>query len=208
MLNIRTLIGIGTLLLIILGSGFYYWRLEGLLDKTSNTEVFEEDLTQVPLLFRHEAYGVSMTYPANWQLSSPSQKSTTIAQFTPKTDDSLIITPQVKIEVIPAKTNSLEQYTTEYVYQITQLPQMKILDSRPVKFAGGNGHRVVYTVVDPDNGLEQQYLQTWILKADLVYVITYQAAIDDFPNFAEVVEEDMFKSMRINLPDKPKTKDK
>lgn len=206
MLKIRTLIGIGTLLLILFGSGFYYWRLEGLLNKTSETEVFEEEPSQVPLLYRHEAYGVSMTYPADWQLSTPpeTEKSTIIAQFTPKTGDSLIIIPQVKIEVMPAKTNSLEKYTTNHVYQLTQQSQMKILDSRPVKFAGGDGHEVLYTVVDPNNGLEEQYLQTWTLKADLAYILTYQAAIGDFPDFAETVEQDMFNSMQIDVHSKPK----
>jgi hypothetical protein len=71
-----------------------------------------------------------------------------------------------------------------------------------VKLAGKNGHKIIFTTVDPDNGLEQKYLQTWALQDVLAYIITYQATIDDYPNFAEAVEQGMLQSVHIDLNSK------
>lgn len=199
MLDLKTMIGVGSSLLIIIGGGLYYWRLESSLNHTSETELFAVEQTQFPLVYKHQASGVSLTYPPDWQLLPPKQKSTTIAQFIPQKADSLIIAPEVKIEVSPAKTDSLDQHTTNFVYQITKLPQVKIIDSRPVKFVGKNGHKIIYTLVDPNNGLELKYLQAWTIRNNLVYTMTYHAAIEDYPKFVEVVEQDMFKSLQVSL---------
>jgi eukaryotic-like serine/threonine-protein kinase len=206
LLDLKTKVGVGSLLMIIFGGGFYYWRLESSLNKTPEMKLFEEDQAQFPLFYRHEFYGISMTYPPSWKLSSSQQKSPIIAQFIPQKTDSFLIIPEVKIEVKPSKVNSLDQYTTNSVYQITQVPQAKIIDSRPVKLAGKNGHKVIFTTVDPDNGIEQKYLQAWVLQEDLAYIITYQATIDDYPNFAEAVEQDMLQSIHINLNSKSKVR--
>jgi eukaryotic-like serine/threonine-protein kinase len=199
LLDLKTIIGMGSSLLIVLGGGFYYWRLESSLNKTSETELFAQEQTQFPLVYDHQASGVSLTYPHSWRLSLPKQKSYTIAKFIPQKADSLIIAPEVKIEASPTKADSLEQHTTNFVYQITKLPQVKIIDSRPVKFAGQNGHKIIYTLVDPNNALELKYLQAWTIRNNLVYTMTYHAAIDDYPDFVEVVEQDIFKSLQINL---------
>lgn len=199
MLDFKTIIGVGSSLLMIIGGGFYYWRLESSLNQTSETELFVEEQTQSPLVYDHQASGISLTYSPDWQLSPPKQKSTTIAQFVPQKADSFIIAPEVKIEVSPATADSLDQHTTNFVYQITKLPQVKIIDSRPVEFTGKNGHKIIYTLVDPRNGLELKYLQAWTIRNNLVYTMTYHAAIDDYPKFVEVVEQDMFKSLQVNL---------
>jgi eukaryotic-like serine/threonine-protein kinase len=204
MLDLKTMIGVGSSLLIVLGGGLYYWRLESSLNQTSETELFAEEQSQFPLVFDHEASGVSLSYAPSWKLSLPKQKSNSIAQFAPEKADSFIIVPEVKIEVSATQADSLDQHTTNFVYQITKLPQVKIIDSRPVEFAGKNGHKIIYTVVDPNNGLELKYLQAWTIRNNLVYTMTYHAAIDDYSDFVEVVELDMFESLQINLNNKPK----
>lgn len=198
LLDLKTIIGTGTILTIILGGGFYYWQLESSLNKTSEMEMFEADQTQFPLVYRNSIHGISIKYPSSWKLSLPELESATIAQLTPQKDESFLIVPTVEIKVSNAEAESLDQYTTNLVYQITQLPKVKIIDSRPVEFAGNSGHKLLYTKTDPDNGIEQKYLQIWTLKDDQVYAVTYQAAINDYPNFAETVEQDMFKSVQIN----------
>ena len=97
-----------------------------------------------------------------------------------------------------SNTESLEKYTTNEVYQITQLPQAKIIDSRPVSFAGRDGHKIVYTLVNPNNNLEQKYLQIWTLKSDRAYKVSYHATIGDYANFASTVEQEMIPSIKIN----------
>ncbi len=198
LLDIKTIIGAGTLLLILCGTGLYYWRLEHSLSKTSEVEMFEQDRTQFPFLYRNDATGISMKYPSSWKLSQSGSDRGIIAKLTPQKDESYLITPEVSIQVALSNTESLEQYTTKEVYQITKLPQAKIIDSRPVPFAKGAGHKIIYTMVNPDNNLEQKYLQFWTLKGDLAYKATYQATSDDYPNFAPTVEQEMIPSIKIN----------
>lgn len=196
--DIKTIIGAGALLLVIAGAGYYYWRLESSLTQTSEVEMFEQDRTQFPFLFRHDATGVSMKYPSSWKLSQPEQNRGTIAKLTPQKDQSYLIPPQVSIKVELSNTESLEKYTTNEVYQITQLAQAKIIDSRPISFAGGDGHKIIYILVNPDNNLEQKYLQIWTLKSDRAYKVTYHATTGDYPNFASTVEQEMIPSIKIN----------
>ena len=197
LLDFKTIIGAGTLLLVLVGGGFYYWRLESSLHKTSEVEMFEEDQTQFPFLYRNEANGLSMKYPSSWQLSESEENQGTIATLKPEKEESYLITPEVNIEVAQSSEKSLDKYTTDVVYQITQLPQAKIIDSRPIQFAAGDGHKIIFTRLNPDNNLEQKYLQVWTLKGDRAYKVTYRAATDDYPNFAETVEQEMFKSIQI-----------
>jgi eukaryotic-like serine/threonine-protein kinase len=197
MLDFKSTIGAGALLFMIMGGGWYYWRLEISLHTTSEVEIFEEDQTQFPSLYRNDADGLQMEYPSSWQLTKSEQSQGTVAMFEPEVDQSYLTTPQVKIEIAQSNGQSLEQYTTDAAYQITQLPQAKIIDSRPIEFAAGDGHKIIYTSINPDNNLEQKYLQIWTIKGDRVYKMTYQATTDDYPNFAETVEQQMFQSVQI-----------
>jgi len=198
LLDIKTIIGAGTLLLILAGTGLYYWRLESSVTKTSEVEMFEQDQTQFPFLYRNDATGVSIKYPSSWKLAQSGQNQGTIAKLTPEKEQSFLITPEVRIEVEQSPTDSLERYTTNEVYQITQLPQAKIIDSLPVSFAGGDGHKIIYTMVNPDNQLEQKYLQFWTLKSDRIYKVTYQTTTTDYVHFASTVEQEMIPSIKIN----------
>lgn len=205
LLDFKTIISAGTLLLVLVGGGFYYWRLESSLHKTSEVEMFEEDQTQFPFLYRNESNGLSMKYPSSWQLTESKENQGTIAKFKPEKDESYLIIPEVEIEVAQSSAKSLDKYTTDVVYQITQLPQAKIIDSRPIQFAAGDGHKIIFTRLNPDNNLEQKYLQVWTLKGDRAYKITYRAATEDYSNFAETVEQEMFKSIQIKPEQQTKT---
>ena len=195
--DFKTIFGTGTLLLMIVGGGYYYWRLESSLHQTSEVEMFEQDQTQFPFLYRSDANGLSMKYPSNWRLTESEETKGIIATLKPEANESFLIAPEVNIEVDQSSTSSLDKYTTDTVYQITQLPQAKIVDSRPIEFADGNGHKVIYTQVNPDNDLAQKYLQIWTLKGDRAYKMSYHASIDDYPEFVETVEQEMFKSIQI-----------
>lgn len=198
LLDIKTVIGAGALLLMITGVGYYYWRLESSLTETSEVEIFARDRTKFPFLYRNEANGISMKYPSTWQLAQPEVNQPILAQFTPQVQEqAFVVTPEVRIEVESAPAQSLEQYTTNAVYQITQLPQGKIIDSRPTIFAGKPGHKVIYTAFNSAQNVEQKYLQFWTLQGDRVYKVTYQATINNFPQYALTVEQEMIPSIRI-----------
>ncbi|MEM8722585.1 MAG: protein kinase [Cyanobacteria bacterium P01_G01_bin.39] len=195
--SVRNVLIAGSLLLMIPGTGYYYWRLESSLTETNQVEIFSRDLTQVPFVYRNQEYGISMKYPDSWRLTESQAAPRTIAQFKPyRTQANL--SPRVSLEVESSNANSLKQYTANALNQITQLPQAKIIDSRPIVFAGNNGHRVTFTMVNPQNNSPQKYLQFWTLKSDRIYKITYSATIDDYRAFVSSFEQEMIPSIQIN----------
>ena len=201
LLNIKTVIGAGTLLLGIFGAGYYYWQLESSLKETPDTTgYYETEQKQFPFQYRNTEYGVEMKYPFSWQLNELETSESIIAKFTPRKSQSYLIPPEVKIKVARANTDSLEQYTTDTVYQVTQLPQAKIVDSRPIKFGTEDGHKIIYTRVNPDNNLQLKYLQVWTFRGDRVYTVTYKADLEQYDNFVEIVEDEMLQSLKIAAP--------
>ena len=209
LLNLKTAVGTGTILLALLGGGYYYWQLESSLRGTpNNTSYYEADRAQFPFLYRNAEYGIEMKYPFSWQLNEPpsgeqtdnaiaKRRQSLIAIFIPKDSMSYLVSPEVNIEVDRFESDSLEKYTTNAVYEITQLPQAKIIDSRPIEFGSEDGHKVIYTAVNPDNNLQLKYLQIWTTRGDRLYTITYKADAEQYDNFVETVENEMLQSLKI-----------
>lgn len=199
--NLKTIVGISTIILGTLGAGYYYWQLENSLHQTPETAgYYETEPNQFPFLYRNQDYGIEMKYPYSWKLNESSDKA--IARFVPQDSQSFLIPPEVQIKVSPNQQNSLDDYTTENVYQITQLPQSKIIDSRPIKVSMADGHQTIYTTVNPDNNLELKHLQIWTLRGDRVYSVTYQAQADQYDNFVGTVENEMLQSLKITPDEK------
>jgi len=202
--DLKTIIGAGIVIFGLLGGGYYYWQLESSFQKTPDTTgYYEAEEDQFPFLYSNEEHNIEMKYPFSWQLNQALQGEETIAEFTPQDSQSFLIPPEVKIKVNRVETNSLEEYTTNTVYGITQIPQTKIADSRPVQFAGGDAHKVVYTSTNPDNDLRSKYLQIWTLQGDRVYTVTYKADIEQYDDFVDIVENEMLKSVKIATPKSP-----
>lgn len=199
LLDLKTIIGAVVLLLGISGAGYYYWQLETSLNKTQDTTgYYETEKDQFPFLYRNAKHGIEMKYPFDWKLNESELGENAIARFFPQENQSYLIIPEVKIQVTESNNTSLDNHTTNAVYQVTQLPQAKIIDSRPIKFGAGDGHKIIYTAANPDNNIEQKYLQIWTLKADRIYTVTYKAKLDRYNDFVEIVEDEMLKSLKIN----------
>ena len=198
LLDLKTIISVGALLLAILGAGYYYWRLESSLNQTPDSDYYETDRTQVPFTYSNANHGIEMNYPSDWKLNQPSQDWGIIAKFLPQQSTSYLAIPEITIEVAQSRPfNSLEKYTTKTVSQISQLPKVKIIDSRWIKFDEKPAHQVIYTAGNQNNNLELKYLQIWTLEDDRIYTFTYQAEVDQYDNFAETVENEMFQSLKI-----------
>lgn len=198
MSNFKTILGGGVLLIIVVGAGYYYWQLESSLNQSLSNDFYETDQTQFPFLYRHPNNGVELKYPASWKLNQLNQNWGTIAKFSPHKIQSFDVVPEViiKVEKSP-QSSSLDEYTTNTVYLITQLPQAKILDSRPIQFDQKLAHKVIYTAKKPDSNQKLKYLQIWTINGDRVYTFTYQAGIDQYDNYAESVKNEMFPSVKI-----------
>ena len=195
--NFKKAIGAPAVLLAMVGVGYYYWRLESSLTPPPEMTSFEEDSTQLPFSYRNDANGVEMKYPADWKLAHAIPEQGVIAKLNPESNNSYPILPEVSLEIKTTPQKSPEEYTTNAVDRITKLPQAKIIDSYPTNFAGGKGHKIIYTAINPDNNLEQKYLQIWTLKGDRAYTATYQAATKNFHDFAETVENKIFETINI-----------
>lgn len=196
--NFKNIFGAGALLIIVAGAGYYYWQLESSLNQSLDTDYYEAEQTQFPFLYRHPTHGIEMKYPSNWKLNQPNQDWGTIAKFTPHKSQSALVVPEftIKVEKSP-QSKSLDEYTTNTVYLITQLPQAKILDSHPIQFDHKLAHKVIYSTRNQDNNEELKYLQIWIFNGDRIYTLTYQAGVDQYDNYAESVENEMFPSVKI-----------
>ena len=200
MSNLKTILGGGTLLIIVAGAGYYYWQLESSLNQALDTDYYETDRGQFPFFYRNSTHGLEIKYPSSWKLNQPNQDWGTIAKFTPHKSQSLLVVPEftIKVEKFP-QSKSLDEYTTNTVYLITQLPQAKILDSRPIQFDHKPAHKVIYSTRNPDNNEELKNLQIWIFNGDRIYTFTYQAGVDQYDNYAESVENEIFPSVKITL---------
>ena len=198
MSNLKTILGGGVLLIIVVGAGYYYWQLESSLNQPLDTDYYETDQTQFPLLYQNATHGVEMKYPASWKLNQLNQDWGTIAKFSPHKIQSFDVVPEVTIRVEKSpQSKSLDEYTTNTVYLITKLPQAKILDSRPIQFDKKLAHKVVHTAKKSDSNQKLKYLQIWTINGDRVYIFTYQAGIDQYDNYAESVKNKMFPSVKI-----------
>ena len=198
LLNFKTIVGAGILLLGILGAGYYYWQLETSLNKTSKIAgYYETEKNEFPFLYRNAKYGIEMKYPFDWRVNESAENEAKIASFFPQDSQSYLIAPEVEIRATPSNGTILDKYTTNAVYQITQLPQAKIIDSRPIKFGKGDGHKVVYTAANPDNNIEEKYLEIWTIKGDRIYTVVYKAKSDLYDDFIDLVEDEMLDSLKI-----------
>ena len=198
MSNFKHIFGAGALFIIVAGAGYYYWQLESSLNQSLDTDYYETDQTQFPLLYRNATHGIEMKYPASWKLIQLNQDWGTIAKFSPHKSESFDVVPEVTIKVEKSpQSKSLDEYTTNTVYIITQLPQAKILDSRPIQFDQQTAHKVIYSANNPANNQELKYLQLWTFNDDRVYTFTFQAGIEQYDNYAESVKNEMFSSVKI-----------
>ena len=195
--NLKIIAGLSALFLAIAGGGYYYWQLEKSIAQAPKGEYFATDKDRFPFLYQSVEYGVEIKYSASWKLSEPQGKQKIIAQFSPQKNQSDLITPEVALQVDALAVDSLEKYTTNRVYQITKLPQVKIIDSQPTTLDRRQAHKIIFTKADRTNGLEEKHLQIWTLEGDRAYTLTYQAKTEEYADFVNLVEE-MFQSLKID----------
>ena len=198
LLDFKTIIGAGILLLGISGAGYYYWQIETSLDKMPNIAgYYETEKNEFPFLYRNAKYGIEMKYPFDWRVYEPIGNKAEIAKFFPQNSQSYLIAPEVQIQIAASNGKILDKHITNAVYQITQLPQAKIIDSRPIKFGQRDGHKVVYTAANPDNNIEEKFLKIWTIRGDRIYTVVYKAKSDLYDDFVDLVENEMLASLKI-----------
>jgi hypothetical protein len=180
---------------VALIGGVYYWLLEQKLSKQFSDNVYEN--SSFPSSYTNLKYGIKFNYPSDWQLIQGDSSNDILAKLIPKSGK----LDSASNEVIIASKNldkslSLDEYTTENVYKITQvLSQAKIIDSQVITLNNNQAHQVIYTAQEDNKNLK--YWQTWLLKNNRSYTITYKAKENSYDNFLKPVQELIVKSFEV-----------
>ena len=82
---------------------------------------------------------------------------------------------------------SLSEYTEQSIAQIKQLSDPSIDNATSITMDAEEGRQVVYQ--GEENGSPVQRMQSWSLKGDRAYVITYTAKPEDYNTYLPMVDE-------------------
>ena len=151
------------------------------------------------LTYDNSTDGIKLKYPADWenQLTVKDPITGDIAKFvTPKESDADKFQEDLTISVedLSNKPTNLQDFTNFSISEIKQLnPNVNIMAQGETNLANNiPAYQVIYTVKDGQLNLKK--MQTWLLKNQQAYTITYTAEADKYDLF-----ENRVKSMLNTL---------
>jgi hypothetical protein len=135
-------------------------------------------------------YGFKLKYPKDWAIEKyqPNEFSQIVAEIMPRDRNSQTsIAPKVLIEVRPLnKTASLATINQEATQAIkTFLPNANIFENREVSLDNYPAYLLVYTGLDGKNKLQR--MQVGIVKHEHLYLIIYEAKVEQYKNYEATV---------------------
>ncbi len=144
--------------------------------------------------------GIQIKYPYTWQKKDVENPFTgEIVLFTnPLSNQTNKFEPKlsIRIENLSGKPISLKDYTNLSLKEIQRyLQNSDITDSRLTTLGGIPAHRVVYQGVDGESRLIKN-LEVWAVFNQKVYIVSYTATPDEYPNYLEFIEK-MINSFEI-----------
>ena len=166
----------GVTLLAALGS-WLFWK-----HKTSEPQI---ELS----LYENSSQGFRVNYPEVW---SKQNRDDFFAIggvfFSPLEDDSDKFKERVSVLVENLSNNmSLAQYTNESIAEIKRLSDPDVGEAQAINLGENEARQVVYR--GEENGKPVQRMQTWSVKNNQAYVITYTAKPDSYDNYLPTVEK-------------------
>jgi|GEM_PF-5429367 len=159
-----------------------------------------ERLMVVPMTYKNADYGMQITYPGNWELSTETSDFLvgTVARLTPKSVAATGDYAEITIQVVKLQQPlMLAEYTNNSVAQIIEFfPGAKIINSEPGTLGEQPAHQLVYIGQDEERQVTLKASQIWTIQNDRAYVITYiadETIYDRFvQNFQRMLESLMF----------------
>ena len=133
--------------------------------------------------------GFRVSYPQTWSKQNRDDFiATGIVFFSPLENDSDSFQEQVSVlvEDLPSQ-QSLSEYTEQSVAEIKQLSDPNIDAAIPITLGTEEGRQIVYQ--GEVNGSPVQRMQSWSLKGNRAYIITYTAKPDDYDTYLPMVDE-------------------
>ena len=146
-------------------------------------------------LYQNDARGFKINYPAEWSQLNRDDFIATGVMFLSTQEDDRDFQERVSVLVENLVPNTtLAKYTAESLAEIKKLSDPSLENSQIITMGNHEGRQVVYQ--GEENGYSVQRMQTWLVKDNLAYVITYTAAPDQYDVYLPAVKE-MIESFEI-----------
>ncbi|MGL6340716.1 MAG: protein kinase domain-containing protein [Waterburya sp.] len=173
---ISMILGGVTLLLVGLGSWLFI--------KNQTTE------PEIKLsLYQDPSQGFEVGYPELWSKENRDDFfATGVIFFSPLENAQDTFKEQVSIlvEVLP-QDMSLAKYTEESIAEIKKLSDPNVSTAQTVNLGKQEARQVIYS--GEENGNPVRRMQTWSIKNNQAYVITYTAQPDSYESYLPIVEK-------------------
>ena len=143
-------------------------------------------------LYENADYGFRVDYPEVWsQQNRDDFFATGVTFFSPLADDSDKFKERVSVfvEDLPSDV-TLEQYTEESLAEIRKIADPSVEETKTINLGKDEGRQIVYQ--GQENGSSVQKMQTWSVKNNQVYIVTYTALPDSYdshlPEVKKIIE--------------------
>ena len=147
-------------------------------------------------IYENSNQGFKIDYPENWSAQNRDDFfATGVVFFSPLEGDSDRFKERVSILIENlASDSSLEQYTEQSLAEIKRLTDPDIGEAQATNLGKEPGRRIVYQ--GEENGSPVQRMQTWSVKDNQAFVLTYTAEPETYDKYLPLVEK-MIKSFAI-----------
>jgi eukaryotic-like serine/threonine-protein kinase len=144
------------------------------------------------LTYDNPVFGISIQYPSGWgRLDLSFLEDSADIQFYPLNETSVVENVRIQTTDLPVQNMTLQEYTNTYVSSIEE-GEVDILESTQATLSGLPSQKIVFITAE---GLKT--MQTWTIKDDKVYTITYIAEEEDYENYLPTAQR-MIESFKIN----------
>ena len=132
--------------------------------------------------------GFSIKYPPDWERAQHIDKSITF--IAPKESNSDTFPAGLGIIVNEVASNvSLSYISQTQLNTLKNLyPDINILESSDITFAGHPSHKIIFTATDNTLHLRKG-MQIWFKDGTKAYLITYKADVEKFPQYLPTIEK-------------------
>ncbi|BAZ46504.1 TPR repeat-containing serine/threonine protein kinase [Chondrocystis sp. NIES-4102] len=149
-------------------------------------------------LYENSDQGFKINYPEAWEQENRDDFfATGVVFFSPleNNQDTFKEQVSVSVEVLP-RNMSLAEYTNESIALIKKLSDKDVSATQATTLGKYKAQQVVYR--GEENGNPVKRMQTWSIKNNQAYVITYTAQPESYDNYLPTVEEIIASFETIN----------
>jgi hypothetical protein len=132
--------------------------------------------------------GFSIKYPPDWDRAQHIDKSITFIAPKESNSDTFpeglgIIFKEVASNMSLSYISQTQLNTLKNLY-----PDINILESSDITFAGHPSHKIIFTATDNTLHLRKA-MQIWFKDGTKAYLITYKADVEKFPQYLPTIEK-------------------